>query len=101
MVKMVRPRVQELRPRVRPATVQELTRPAGGAWMKRRAAVLEAANGLCTMCQARGRLTLAVEVDHVHELADGGPDSDDNLQALCKPCHVEKTAAARAARVRA
>ena len=100
MVKMVRPRVQELKPRARPATVKELVRPAGSTWMRRRAAVLEAAHGLCALCQAQGRLTLAAEVDHIHELADGGADTDDNLQALCIPCHRAKSLASRSARSR-
>jgi 5-methylcytosine-specific restriction endonuclease McrA len=26
-------------------------------------------------------------------LADGDPDSDENLQGMCKPCHSAKTAA--------
>ncbi|WP_459349167.1 HNH endonuclease [Cellulomonas olei] len=32
-------------------------------------------------------------MDHVVELADGGPDTDENARAACGPCHREKTAA--------
>lgn len=32
-----------------------------------------------------------MEVDHIVNLASGGVDDDDNLQALCARCHEEKT----------
>lgn len=35
----------------------------------------------------------AEEVDHKVALVNGGPDSDDNLQSLCRECHAAKTAA--------
>ncbi len=40
------------------------------------------------------------DMDHIVPLAEGGEDTLDNLQALCQPCHKEKTAeqAARKAR---
>lgn len=31
------------------------------------------------------------DVDHIIEIQDGGQDVSENLQALCKPCHTEKT----------
>ncbi len=31
------------------------------------------------------------ELDHIVPLIDGGDHSDENLQTLCTPCHVEKT----------
>lgn len=31
------------------------------------------------------------EVDHIEEVANGGEDKDENLQALCLPCHAVKT----------
>ena len=44
-------------------------------------------NPVCVMC---GRL--ANEVDHIVPISMGGvPDSLDNLQSLCKPCHSKKT----------
>jgi 5-methylcytosine-specific restriction protein A len=39
---------------------------------------------------------VAVEVDHVVPLADGGARLElGNLQSLCKPCHTAKTNAER------
>jgi len=32
------------------------------------------------------------ELDHIVPLIDGGGHGDDNLQTLCTPCHVRKTA---------
>lgn len=32
-----------------------------------------------------------LEVDHVHELADGGPDDPEQMVALCPNCHAVKT----------
>ena len=46
---------------------------------------------LCELCEAEGRLTPAAEVHHILPLADGGDNSDANLQALCKPCHSRIT----------
>lgn len=45
------------------------------------------------LCQACGERA-AVEVDHIDPLYKGGsddPHSDENRQALCGPCHAEKT----------
>jgi hypothetical protein len=35
----------------------------------------------------------ATEVDHIIEVARGGTNTIDNLQPLCKPCHLAKTVA--------
>lgn len=44
-------------------------------------------------CRQCGRVTRAIEVDHIVPLWQGGPDTDDNLQLLCiDPCHAAKTA---------
>ena len=32
-----------------------------------------------------------LQVDHIKAQADGGSDDDDNLQTLCRRCHVAKT----------
>lgn len=47
---------------------------------------------LCVMCQKRGKVTPAKHRDHIVALANGGKDTDDNVQALCLECHREKTA---------
>ena len=46
---------------------------------------------LCVMCKAKGKVTLAVEVDHIVALVNGGEDEHSNRQALCAPCHQVKT----------
>lgn len=48
-------------------------------------------NPLCVPCEAAGRVTLATVADHIVPLADGGRDSEDNLQGICHDCHVAKT----------
>lgn len=47
---------------------------------------------LCQICARSGRTTKAIEVDHIVNKAVGGDDSSKNLQAVCTPCHREKTA---------
>ncbi|NMB34825.1 MAG: HNH endonuclease [Firmicutes bacterium] len=49
---------------------------------------------LCAECKRQGRVTKATVVDHIipHK---GNPElfwDENNLQALCKPCHDLKTA---------
>ena len=34
---------------------------------------------------------LATIRDHVIPLAEGGLEQEDNIQALCRPCHQAKT----------
>lgn len=60
-------------------------------WRRIRKQVL-AEDPLCCHCEARGRVTLATEVDHITPLSDGGTHERDNLQPLCKSCHSKKTA---------
>lgn len=43
----------------------------------------------CNTCHQL--LPVVYEIDHVHELCDGGEDNHDNLQALCPNCHRSKT----------
>lgn len=47
---------------------------------------------MCRPCQAKGYVTLAVEVDHIVPRSQGGTSADHNLQPVCKACHDEKTA---------
>jgi 5-methylcytosine-specific restriction endonuclease McrA len=61
--------------------------------------VLKAQTYCCKNCDAH--LDDSVELDHIKPLWEGGSTAEDNCQALCKPCHHEKTtaeAAQRAAR---
>jgi 5-methylcytosine-specific restriction enzyme A len=49
---------------------------------------------LCVMCQQKGIIRAATEVDHVTAVTHGGNDSahdDSNRQSLCHACHEAKT----------
>jgi 5-methylcytosine-specific restriction protein A len=46
---------------------------------------------LCVMCKAKGRISLATQLDHIVALVNGGTDTSDNRQGLCTPCHEAKT----------
>ena len=62
----------------------------GYKWRKIRVRFLHA-HPLCEMCQREGRLTEATEVHHILPLGHGGTNREDNLMALCKPCHSRIT----------
>lgn len=64
----------------------------GSEWDKIRKRIMERDAGLCQECSRRGHVTLAYAVDHIVCKAEGGTDDDNNLEAICKPCHVRKTA---------
>lgn len=49
------------------------------------------AHPLCVDCEAAGRVTAAVELDHVIPLAKGGTWEWSNLAGRCTPCHAAKT----------
>src|SRR3546814_20132008 len=59
----------------------------GVALRKRRLA----AEPLCRMCKAEGRVTAATVPDHIVPLAKGGEDVDDNLRCLCAAHHDQVT----------
>jgi len=59
----------------------------GRTWQRLRLMVLRR-DALCVAC---GKAA-AVEVDHKRAKRDGGIDSLENLQGLCKSCHSRKTA---------
>ena len=94
----LKPRVQTLG--AKPATggwaatsTQSTTeRGYGWAWQQLRARILMRENGLCCLCSKAGKVTLAVDVDHIVNKAEGGTDDEANLQSLCRPCHKAKTA---------
>ena len=44
------------------------------------------AEPLCRMCGRVGHTP-----DHIKPLSQGGTDTDDNIQVLCKDCHDAKT----------
>jgi len=47
---------------------------------------------LCRLCLEMGRISAAVELDHIVPLFGGGSDDASNLQPLCDACHRAKTA---------
>ena len=53
-------------------------------------AVMLRDGGLC-QAQLPGCTVLAVMVDHVVALSEGGADGMDNRQAICTQCHGTKT----------
>lgn len=65
----------------------------GADWQRARVRALQRDRGLCVACLQAGRVTPAREVDHIVPLVKGGTHAVDNLQALCIPCHRDKTAA--------
>ena len=67
----------------------------GSQWRKIRTQVLKRDDYLCQVCLSKGVYTQATEVDHIKNKANGGTDSPDNLQAICSPCHKEKTQSER------
>ena len=66
----------------------------GRPWRRKRASILIRDNYTCRVC---GLTTKDLEVDHIVNVAQGGTDDDDNLQAICIPCHKAKTARESAA----
>jgi len=57
-------------------------------WERVRRAALDRDGWRCVKCGRAGRL----EVDHIIPLYQGGAPVDlDNLQTLCRPCHLAKS----------
>jgi 5-methylcytosine-specific restriction protein A len=67
----------------------------GHAGMKLRAEVM-AEEPFCRLCLEDGKRVRSEEVDHIVPLAMGGEETRSNKQALCKPCHAEKSKRERA-----
>lgn len=71
----------------------------GAAWVKLRTRIMERDHGLCQVCSKAGRVTVAYAVDHITSKANAARlnwtpeqiDAESNLQAICRPCHDEKT----------
>ena len=62
----------------------------GRAWQRIRNRYV-AAHPFCEECYKKGILTPTEEIHHITPLAHGGTHADDNLMALCKPCHSRIT----------
>ena len=87
-------KIMELREKARKNNHQsEFTKLYNWDWRKFRDRYVKE-HPLCIHCLAKGILTPTQEIDHIvpHQ---GDKDlfwKEDNLQALCKPCHSIKTA---------
>lgn len=64
---------------------KHLREPIPAALRKR---VMERDGGMCQHCGTAERPTL----DHIIPYSHGGPDTEDNLQVLCKSCNSRKGA---------
>lgn len=62
----------------------------GRAWQRIRDRYA-AAHPFCEECYKRGILTPTEEIHHIVPLSHGGTHAEDNLMALCKPCHSRIT----------
>lgn len=63
----------------------------GRPWRRLRETILVRDQYRCQPCKLKGRPTEATEVDHIIPQAKGGTDKPENLQAICAPCHEDKT----------
>lgn len=61
-------------------------------WQKLRRLKLQQ-NTLCEVCIEQGRLEVAIAVDHIKAINDGGDPFPplDQLRSLCVRCHNRKT----------
>ncbi len=67
---------------------QHHARVSSRAWETVRLQILNRDGYRCRNCGKPGRL----EVDHIEPVSVGGSYFDpDNLQALCRSCHIAKT----------
>ena len=57
-----------------------------------RAAILEKQEGTCAICAEKAEV---LELDHIRAVADGGGNGPDNIQAICLPCHQDRSRAQR------
>lgn len=74
-------------------------RTADPAWRALKRKAIRAFGNYCARCEADGD-EVQLELDHITPVAEGGTDTLDNTQLLCRSCHQPKTQA-EAARGRA
>ena len=88
------PRLATLGPRLQTVapTSAMPDRPRGRAWMETRQRIAIKCNLKCAACN-RPWVASRDKIDHIVPRWKGGPDTDDNLQALCVTCHGDKTTA--------
>jgi|GEM_PF-937416 len=79
--------------RVKDHSIQRRGKGRGGRpWRRLREKIKARANGLCEQHKVKGLYVVGGFCDHILNAAQGGDDSESNLQWLCKPCHDAKTA---------
>ena len=66
-------------------------RGLGWGWQKLRLTILKRDGYLCQPCIRQGRPTEATEVDHISPRYMGGEDAPDNLESICRVCHLVKS----------
>lgn len=74
----------------RTGTRQE--RGYGKDWQAVRQAVIARDMALCQPCLSRGIPTPFDQVDHIAPKEEGGENTMDNAQCICRACHKRKTA---------
>lgn len=90
-------RLKTLKPRVallntgRAKSLTTRDRRTTGRRLQRRRLRVWADDPCCKMCGVFCALE-DWELDHIIPLHQGGSDSQDNTQGLCKPCHASKSA---------
>ncbi|WP_413698965.1 HNH endonuclease [Psychromonas sp. KJ10-10] len=67
------------------------SRGYGHKWAVLRKEILKRDRFLCQNCLKKGLAVEANQVDHIKPKSLGGDNSESNLQALCIPCHKDKT----------
>jgi 5-methylcytosine-specific restriction protein A len=78
------------------ARSESSSRTSQSSWKRLRRRVLDRDGDRCQIRGPRCQID-ATMVDHILPVSFGGQDSEDNAQAVCKPCHDTKTAQERAA----
>lgn len=76
------------------------SRGYGAEWTRLRAQVIARAKGMCEECARQGRVARGQDVDHITSRAKAKvlgwsvarTESLANLQYICRPCHLDKTA---------
>ena len=48
-------------------------------------------NGKCNICQKKFVISDQADLDHIVPKFRGGSNAQDNLQLLCKTCHIQKS----------
>lgn len=65
----------------------------GRPWRRLRDKIMRRDGFMCQCEKCKGEKLIAHEVDHIKPLSQGGTDEPDNLRAMHKDCHAEKSKA--------